>query len=180
VSLKENKCFFLLRIKLHTLILGDFFSNSSGRPAGVRRQWKADICFESRFSPPFQKQAQKFETQDQQQGRRFTIANFGDYFLFSGVDVMITIFCVFCQFSAKKLAFFSKTNVMDIWLSDIWPIKSFDCQHLGLPWMSYIWLSYFWPVIYVIHIYIYIYGCCTLGLSYVCLSDFGLVGYLFF
>jgi hypothetical protein len=30
----------------------------------------------------------------------------------SGVDVMITIFCDFWQFSAKKLAFFSKTNVM--------------------------------------------------------------------
>jgi hypothetical protein len=30
----------------------------------------------------------------------------------SGVDVMITIFCDFCQFSAKKLAFFPKTNVM--------------------------------------------------------------------
>jgi hypothetical protein len=29
-----------------------------------------------------------------------------------GVDVMITIFCDFCQFSAKKLAFFLKTNVM--------------------------------------------------------------------
>jgi hypothetical protein len=29
-----------------------------------------------------------------------------------GVDVMITIFCEFRQFSAKKLAFFSKTNVM--------------------------------------------------------------------
>jgi hypothetical protein len=29
-----------------------------------------------------------------------------------GVDVMITIFCDFCQFSAKKLTFFSKTNVM--------------------------------------------------------------------
>jgi hypothetical protein len=28
------------------------------------------------------------------------------------VDVMLTIFCDFCQFSAKKLAFFSKTNVM--------------------------------------------------------------------
>jgi hypothetical protein len=37
-----------------------------------------------------------------------------------GVDVMITIFCDFRQFSAKKLAFFSKTNVMinffKIWL----------------------------------------------------------------
>jgi hypothetical protein len=29
-----------------------------------------------------------------------------------GVDVMITFFCDFCQFSAKKIAFFSKTNVM--------------------------------------------------------------------
>jgi hypothetical protein len=30
----------------------------------------------------------------------------------SGVDVMITIFCHFWQVSAKKLEFFSKTNVM--------------------------------------------------------------------
>jgi hypothetical protein len=30
----------------------------------------------------------------------------------SGVDVMIIIFCDFRQFSAKKLAFFSKTNVI--------------------------------------------------------------------
>jgi hypothetical protein len=30
----------------------------------------------------------------------------------AGVDVMIAIFCDFCQFSAKKLAFFSKTNAM--------------------------------------------------------------------
>jgi hypothetical protein len=29
-----------------------------------------------------------------------------------GVDVMITIFGDFCQFSAKNLALFSKTNVM--------------------------------------------------------------------
>jgi hypothetical protein len=29
-----------------------------------------------------------------------------------GVDVMITVFCDFRQFSAQKLAFFSKTNVM--------------------------------------------------------------------
>jgi hypothetical protein len=34
-----------------------------------------------------------------------------------GVDVIITIFCDFRQFSAKKWAFFSKTNVM---------IKSFN------------------------------------------------------
>jgi hypothetical protein len=36
------------------------------------------------------------------------------FFLESGVDVMITIFCDFCLFSAKKTAFFSKTNVMII------------------------------------------------------------------
>jgi hypothetical protein len=29
-----------------------------------------------------------------------------------GVDVMITIFCDFSQFSAKKLAFFLNTNIM--------------------------------------------------------------------
>jgi hypothetical protein len=29
-----------------------------------------------------------------------------------GVDVMITIFCDFRQFPVKKMAFFSKTNVM--------------------------------------------------------------------
>jgi hypothetical protein len=31
---------------------------------------------------------------------------------YPGVDVMITIFCDFCQFSAEKMGFFSKTNVM--------------------------------------------------------------------
>jgi hypothetical protein len=30
----------------------------------------------------------------------------------TGVDVMITIFCDFWQFSAKKLAFLSKTKVI--------------------------------------------------------------------
>jgi hypothetical protein len=30
----------------------------------------------------------------------------------AGTDVMITIFCHFRRFSAKKMAFFSKTNVM--------------------------------------------------------------------
>jgi hypothetical protein len=33
-------------------------------------------------------------------------------FFQSGVDVMITIFCDFSQFLAKKLAFFLNTNVM--------------------------------------------------------------------
>jgi uncharacterized Fe-S radical SAM superfamily protein PflX len=37
---------------------------------------------------------------------------FGDFRRLSGIDVMITIFCDFCQISAKKMAFFSKTNVM--------------------------------------------------------------------
>jgi hypothetical protein len=32
--------------------------------------------------------------------------------VYPGVDVMIIIFGDFCQFSEKKLAFFSKTNVM--------------------------------------------------------------------
>jgi hypothetical protein len=36
-----------------------------------------------------------------------------------GVDVMITIFCDFSQFSAKKLAFFSKTNVMIIFFQNL-------------------------------------------------------------
>jgi hypothetical protein len=36
-----------------------------------------------------------------------------------GVDVMITIFCDFRKFSAKKLAFFSKTNVMITILHDL-------------------------------------------------------------
>jgi hypothetical protein len=36
---------------------------------------------------------------------------------FPGVDVMITIFCDFSQFSAKKLAFFLNTNVMITFLS---------------------------------------------------------------
>jgi hypothetical protein len=37
----------------------------------------------------------------------------GDFFTnSSGVDVMITIFGDFRQFSAQKLAFFSKTNVV--------------------------------------------------------------------
>jgi hypothetical protein len=37
----------------------------------------------------------------------------------AGTDVMITIFCDFCQFSAKKLAFFSKTNVMIKFLNNL-------------------------------------------------------------
>jgi hypothetical protein len=35
-----------------------------------------------------------------------------EMFRSAGVDVMITIFCEFCQFSAKILAFFSKANVV--------------------------------------------------------------------
>jgi hypothetical protein len=36
-----------------------------------------------------------------------------------GVDVMITIFCDFWPFSAKKLALFSKTNVMMTFLRNL-------------------------------------------------------------
>jgi hypothetical protein len=32
---------------------------------------------------------------------------------FSKTDVMITIFCDFCQFSAKKMVFFSKNKCYD-------------------------------------------------------------------
>jgi hypothetical protein len=38
----------------------------------------------------------------------------GQKFAQSGADVMITIFCDFPQFSAKKLTFFLNTNVMII------------------------------------------------------------------
>jgi hypothetical protein len=37
-----------------------------------------------------------------------------------GVDVMITIFCDFPQFSAKKLAFFLKNQCFDQFFSKIW------------------------------------------------------------
>jgi hypothetical protein len=38
----------------------------------------------------------------------------------AGVDViMITIFCDLCHFSEKKMAFFSKTNVMLIFLKKV-------------------------------------------------------------
>jgi hypothetical protein len=36
-----------------------------------------------------------------------------------GLDVMITILGDFCKFSAKKLAFFSKTNVMIKFLQNL-------------------------------------------------------------
>jgi hypothetical protein len=47
----------------------------------------------------------KIITQRKQRPIRRKFAQFG-------VDVMITILCDFCQFSAKKLAFFLKTNAM--------------------------------------------------------------------
>jgi hypothetical protein len=42
----------------------------------------------------------------------------------AGVDVMITIFCHFCQFSEKKLAFFSKTNVMITILQNLAAVRA--------------------------------------------------------
>jgi hypothetical protein len=47
-----------------------------------------------------------------QSGQCHIIMNKRGQFNGSGVDVMITIFCNFSQFSAKKLAFFLNTNVM--------------------------------------------------------------------
>jgi hypothetical protein len=45
---------------------------------------------------------------------KFAATFFGKYYSTqkAGVDVMITVLCDFCQFSAKKLPFFSKTHVM--------------------------------------------------------------------
>jgi hypothetical protein len=41
------------------------------------------------------------------------VKNANNHFvLHTGVDAMITIFCDFRRFSAKKMAFFLKTNVM--------------------------------------------------------------------
>jgi hypothetical protein len=37
---------------------------------------------------------------------------------------MITIFCNFCQISAEKLAFFSKTNVMITFLQKLAVVKA--------------------------------------------------------
>jgi hypothetical protein len=53
------------------------------------------LCFDSRVAELFLKNT--------------CLSRYIEYF---GTDVMITIFCEFCPFSAKKLAFFSKTNVM--------------------------------------------------------------------
>jgi hypothetical protein len=36
-----------------------------------------------------------------------------------GVDAMIAIFCHFCQYSAKELAFFSKTNAVITFLQKL-------------------------------------------------------------
>jgi hypothetical protein len=44
--------------------------------------------------------------------RRFWERFFTNSLGHPGTDVMITIFCDFCQFSAKKLAFISKAKVM--------------------------------------------------------------------
>jgi hypothetical protein len=43
-----------------------------------------------------------------------------------GADVVITIFCDFRQFSAKKLAFFSKTNRMIQFLQKLAVVRAQD------------------------------------------------------
>jgi hypothetical protein len=45
-------------------------------------------------------------------GKTACFGNFGLKKARPRIDVEITIFCDFCQFSAKKMAFLSKTNVM--------------------------------------------------------------------
>jgi hypothetical protein len=44
--------------------------------------------------------------------RQYLDGQIADSSMCPGADVMITIFCDFWHLSAKKLAFFSKTNVM--------------------------------------------------------------------
>jgi hypothetical protein len=53
----------------------------------------------------------KGDTQSKMTKNLFCYKN-GLAFVAPGVDVMITIFCDFRQFSAKKMAFFSKSSVM--------------------------------------------------------------------
>jgi hypothetical protein len=57
----------------------------------------------------------------------------------SGVDVMITIFCDFCQFSAKKIGVFLKTNVMIKVLhnSALFRVKNANC-FLRFFWQKYL------------------------------------------
>jgi hypothetical protein len=82
----------ILAKKTVGLLLGDFFTNSSG-PLGRQMQWVD--CWMSSAQP---------------QGHTFPLP--ASTPVRPGTDVMITIFCDFLQFSAKNLAFFSKTNVM--------------------------------------------------------------------
>jgi hypothetical protein len=56
--------------------------------------------------------AQPIFCQNSQPFARRKQSTHGRKFAQSEVDVMITIFCDFRQFLAKKFAFFSKTNVM--------------------------------------------------------------------
>jgi hypothetical protein len=56
-------------------------------------------------SPSLQKEAVKREPFKEGKSEKKT-------FRYPGVDVMVAIFCDFCQFSATKLAVFSKTNVV--------------------------------------------------------------------
>jgi hypothetical protein len=66
-----------------------------------------------RDSNPDLPQADAMATAPRRKGHTKLIKNYKITFAdVSGVDVMITIFCDFCQFSAKKLAFFSNTNDM--------------------------------------------------------------------
>jgi hypothetical protein len=54
-----------------------------------------------------------------------------------GVDVMITIFCDFCQFSSKNLEFFSKTNVIIKSLHNLALFRVKNVNFLPIFWRKY-------------------------------------------
>jgi hypothetical protein len=78
------------------------------RPWGNRFLWAIFSDTYKKLSPYFWVHFNHGKRYNHIDGLRF-----GRFFTkYSRVDVMITIFCGFRQLSAKKLAFFSKTNVI--------------------------------------------------------------------
>jgi hypothetical protein len=86
----------------------------------ISQMWLFALCWQ--LYPSYKVRIGCFDTPSSPR-LYFSLINFFDkkwacYFfrrfltLSSGVDVTITIFCDFWQFSAEKLAFFSKTSVM--------------------------------------------------------------------
>jgi hypothetical protein len=56
-----------------------------------------------------------------------------NYYPIKGVDIMITMYCDFCQFSAKNLAFFSKTKVVIKFLQKLAVVWAIFLNYIG-PW----------------------------------------------